>query len=89
MYLRSNAFGPSSSISQFSPACDPEMVTRQSPRFSLSACSTLAVIFLRQLSISNILQFDHYSHLSAILPKLPVPLCKPVKPRLDGFVTDS
>ena len=38
------SIGPSTRISQFSPARDPEMETRQSPRLSLNACSMLAVI---------------------------------------------
>jgi hypothetical protein len=44
VYVRSNPFGPSTRISQFSVARDPAMNTRQSPRRSLSACSMLAVI---------------------------------------------
>ena len=44
VYVRSNPFGPSTRISQFSLASDPAMVTRQSPRLSLNACSMLAMI---------------------------------------------
>jgi hypothetical protein len=44
VYVLSNPWGPSTRISQFSLARDPAMVTRQSPRLSLNACSMLAVI---------------------------------------------
>lgn len=44
LYVRSNPFGPSTRISQFSLARDPAMDTRHSPRRSLKACSILATI---------------------------------------------
>jgi hypothetical protein len=42
VYDRSNAFGPRIFISQRSFAWEPMIETRQSPRLSASACSTLA-----------------------------------------------
>jgi hypothetical protein len=81
---------PLPGISQFSLARDQAIDIRQSHRLSLNACSMLALTLLGQLSISEVLQFDHCSlALQVYRTRAAYFLCKPVKTRRDSFASES
>src|ERR1035437_2225856 len=62
VYDRSNPFGPSTFISQFSFAREPTIDTRQSPALSLQSVFNERLNFSPDRGITCVMQFNRNSH---------------------------